>query len=255
MNQLLSSSLMLFVIVLSFFLPESSAQGRKMNLEFGAGAGLFVYQGDLTPNRLGSYRTMRPGLVLSAASILSPSFSVRLNGTFGSLRADESLYDDPEYRKYRAFQFSTPVLEFSPQLVWNPAGKNYAERGFSPYLFTGAGLSFFRIRRDYSNYDPSYFGDGSDIPQRISIDEQQRLPSTRLVVPVGVGFRYNLSPAIALQAESSYRFLSSDYLDGFSVAANPERNDHYQVTSAGIIYRLGNIKKGRNQLGCPVMKY
>lgn len=255
MNQLFSKASLLFVTLLSFFFPEAKAQVRKHGLELGGGLAAFVYQGDLAPGRFGSYRTLRPGLVLSVANILSPSFSVRLNAFFGSLRGDETLYDDPEYRKYRGFKFSTPVLEFSPQMVWNPVANNEAVRGFSPYLFAGAGISFFRIRRDHSSYDPDYFGDGSDIPQRIATDEQHRLPGARLVVPVGIGLRYNLTASLAMNAETSYRFLSTDYLDGFSVAANPGRNDHYQTTSAGVIYRLGNVRNSRNQLGCPVVKY
>lgn len=255
MNQLLSKASLLFVTVLSLFSPEAKAQGRKQGLELSAGIATFVYQGDLAPARFGSYRTIRPGLVLSVANVLSPSFTIRLNASFGSLRGDETLYDEPEYRKYRGFKFRTPVLELSPQLVWNPVATNEAVRGFSPYLFAGAGISFFRIRRDHSSYDPDYFGDGSDIPQRIATDEQHRLPGARLVVPVGIGLRYNLTASLALNAETSYRFMSTDYLDGFSVAANPDRNDHYQTTSAGIIYRLGSVRNSRNQLGCPVLKY
>lgn len=255
MNQLHATTKVLFVLFFSTLFLASDAQSGKSNLELGVGAGIFVYQGDLTPDPLGSYRTLRPGIVVSAANILSSSFSVRLNLSLGSLRGNETKYEEPEYRKFRGFQFRTPVIEVSPQLVWNPFANNNAERGFSPYLFAGVGVGFLRIRRDYSGYDPTYFGDGNDISQRIALDEQERLPTVRILVPVGMGIRYNLSPAIAVQAETAYRFLSSDYLDGFSQAANPEKNDHYQVTSAGVILRWGNIKKGRNQLGCPVIKY
>lgn len=243
------------MIGITIFCCSASAQRNITGVELGAGAGVFIYQGDLTPKRTGSYRNLKPAVVLSAAYIMSTSFSVRFNVSAGSLRGDETKYEIPEYRKFRAFTFRSPLLELSPQLVWNPLGKNYAVKGFSPYFFSGVAINFLRIQRDYSGYDPAYFGDGSNIPQRIAEDEQQRLPRVRLAIPVGAGMRYNISNSIAVNVETTYRFLSTDYLDGFSQAANPEKNDHFQTISAGLIYRWGNVKKGKNKLGCPVMKY
>lgn len=238
-----------------FLCMSSAGQQKKSGLELGAGLGLFIYQGDLTPDRFGSFPTMKPGLVLSAAHIVSRSLSLRLNFAAGALKGDETVYKNPEYRKFRAFAFRSPVIELTPQLVWNPLRNNDAARGVTPYFFTGAGIGYFNTQRDYSGYDPGYFGDASDIPQRIATDEQQKLRRFRLVVPVGAGVRYNLSGSFAVNAETTYRILSTDYLDGFSQAANPEKNDHYQSISAGLIYRLGNVRNGKNQLGCPVMKY
>jgi hypothetical protein len=246
--------LLLIPVVFVMIIPELRAQKKSTGLELGAGLGLFVYQGDLTPQRLGSFRTMKPGIVLSAAHIMSPSFAVRLNFSAGSLKGDEAKYNNPEYRKFRAFAFKSPLVEIAPQLVWNPLGKNDAEKSLSPYLFAGAGISFQNIKRDYSRFDAAYFGDGSIIPQGIAADEQKRLPKIRMVIPLGAGLRYNLSHSFALNTEVSYRLLNTDYLDGFSIAANPERNDHYQSISAGIIYRMGNHKKSKNGLGCPVLK-
>lgn len=241
-----------YFFVISF--SEVMAQKRSGGLELGAGFGFFIYQGDLTPNRFGSFRTMKPGFIVSAAHVLSSSFSLRLNVSAGSLKGDETVYDQPEYRKFRAFAFKSPVFELSPQLIWNLFGKNDAEKSLSPYVFGGAGLGFFKVQRDYSRYDAAYFGDGSDIPQRIATDEQHSLPRLRFVIPLGAGLRYNFSPSFALNTEISYRLLSSDYLDGFSVAANPERNDHYQSISAGLIYRMGNAKRNKSKFGCPVLK-
>lgn len=234
---------------------HSIAQRKKTNLELGAGFGLFIYQGDLTPDRIGSFPTMKPGIILSVANILSSSMSVRLNFSAGALQGDETVYENPAYRKFRAFKFSSPVVELSPQLLWNPLRNNDAEKGVAPYLFAGAGIGYFNTRKDYSGYDPVYFGDGSDITQRIAADEQKKLKRLRFVIPAGAGIRYNISGSFAINVEATYRILSTDYLDGFSLAANPERDDHYQSISAGVIYRAGNIIKGKNQLGCPVLKY
>jgi hypothetical protein len=68
---------------------------------------------------------------------------------------------------------------------------------------------------------------------------------------VGIGLRYGISSRLAVSVESSYRLMFTDYLDGFSQAANPEKNDHYHSTTIGLIYRIGK----KNMLGCPVLRY
>lgn len=227
------------------------AQNNNKKFEMGAGLAGFVYQGDLTPNPAGSFRTTRPGLVLSGAKILSSSFQLRANVSIGGLKGDETKYQNPEYRKFRAFTFHTPVFEISPQLLWNPFRKNYADKGFAPYFLGGIGLSFFNIKRDWSGFDAEYFGDGSDIPARLALDEQDEPPKTKIVVPVGAGLRYNFSGRLAINVEEIYRFPFTDYLDGFSNAANPERKDHYHSMMIGLIYRIG----GKSTLNCPAVKF
>jgi hypothetical protein len=227
------------------------AQTNTPKFEIGAGLAGFVYQGDLTPNSLGSFRTIRPGLVLSAAKLLDASFAIRVNAAFGGLKGDETRYDNPEYRKLRAFKFRTPVIELSGHLVWNPFGKQYAPKGFAPYLFGGIGLSYFNIRRDASELDLSYFGETSEIPALLAEDEARTLPKLRMVIPAGLGVRYHLSSKLALNIESAYRIPFTDYLDGFSRSANPSQSDHYHSVMIGGIYRIGN----KNTLACPVIKY
>ena len=239
------------VLLISFPFLETEAQESAGKFEIGAAISLFIYQGDLTPRCLGSFETMRFGLNLQGSKIMSRSFMLRTNLAIGGLKGDDAKYNDPAFRKQRNFNFGTPVIELSQLLVWNPLGKNYNDKGFSPYIFGGAGVGFLKIKRDWNNFNAAYFGDESGIPQGLALDQQRTPPRIIPVVPIGAGIRYNLSSRIAVNAESSYRLLYTDYLDGFSKAANPEQKDHYHTTSLGAIYRMG-IK---NKLGCPVMKY
>ncbi len=244
-------AVILLIGLISMKTGDLYAQINVAKFEVGAGLSSYIYQGDLAPSRLGSYKTMRLGINLNGSRIINRSLMVRLNLAIGGLRGDESKYNNPEYRKQRNFNFRTPVVEVAPMLVWNLFGKNYTDKGLSPYLFGGAGISFLKIKRDWSNFNAAYFGDGSDIPERIAMDAEHSLPGIIPVIPLGAGIRYGISPSIALTAESSYRLTFTDYLDGFSKAANPSRNDHYQTITIGAIYRAGN----KNTLGCPVVKY
>ena len=211
----------------------------------------FVYQGDLTPKRFGSFETTRLGFSLFGSLLLSPSFALRANFSHGSLRGDDALYKYPGYRQQRNFNFRSPVTEFSLLLSWSPLADQYDSRRISPYLFTGGGISFLRIKRDWSQFNASHFVEEPELIERLGEDQAVTPPRSIPVIPVGAGFRYQLTQRIGVNVESSYRFLFTDYLDGFSRAANPEKNDNYHTISAGVSYRIGQ----KDMLGCPVVKY
>lgn len=230
---------------------KANAQTEKPKYEFGVNLGFLVYQGDLTPERLGSFKTQKLSLGLHASKILSASFSVRGNFIYGKLKGDESLYDNPEYRQQRNFKFTTPVAELATHLVWNPLHRNYTDKGFSPYLFAGAGLAYLNIKRDWSNINTSYFGEANEIWNGLAADTAHSLPRLLPVIPLGAGVKYFFTPRLAVNAESSYRLSYTDYLDGFSESVNPKKNDHYMNYSVGIIYRTGK----KNNLACPKIRY
>jgi len=250
MKSILKVIFCVLVILVSIqFIAE--AQTNVSKFQFGLSAGIFIYQGDLTPSALGSYRTLRPAINLFASKFLSSSFALRGNFAFGGLRGSDAAYAHPEYRQQRNFNFGSPIVEASAIAEWNVLGRNYASRGLSPYVFAGGGISVLRIRRDYSNLNGEYFGTASEVITGLSTDEQRSPPKILLVMPVGVGVRYYLSDKIGISAETSYRIMSNDYLDGFSQSANPKRGDHYHSHTIGVVYRIGK----KNLMDCPVVKY
>ncbi len=222
------------------------AQINLSKYEVGLSAGVFVYQGDLTPQTVGSYKTMKPQLALHVYRILSPSFALRLNINRGKLYGNDGVYSNPEWRKQRNFNFSTPLTEISALAVWSFLAPKSPR--FSPYLFAGGGISFLKIKRDWSNLNTSVFGDGSDIQAGLAIDAAKKLPRIIPVLPVGAGVRYSLNDRFSLIGETSYRLSFTDYLDGFSKAANPNKNDHYLSYSIGMVY---SFNKKDKKLGCP----
>jgi hypothetical protein len=171
---------------------------------------------------------------------------------FTTLKGDESKYDNPDWRQQRNFAFRAPVKEFTIQLLWNILGRNFDERGFMPYVFSGGGISFVKISRDYSRMDATIFGDGSDVVNGLTEDIAQGTPRKLLTVPIGIGVEKYLSERFSLNLETNYRFVFSDYLDGFSKSANPNKKDHYHSTSLGVLYKFGKKNKG---IDCPVIKY
>ncbi len=229
------------------------AQPDLSKWQVGINGGVLIYQGDLTPSQFGSYKTMKIGFGAYVSRILSPSFILRTNLALGRLKGDDAKYSNPDWRQQRNFNFTSPVTEVSELLVWNVFKNNSNEVGkrFSPYLFGGAGISFIRVKRDYSNLNLAYFGEGSDLETGLATDIATNTPRKILVLPVGAGVEYYLTPNIALTAETNFRYTFTDYLDGFSHAADPEKKDYYHSHTIGLVYKFGT----KNTLACPAMKY
>jgi hypothetical protein len=250
-------SLLQKTIVTSLFIcigfVKMKAQVPFPKVELGVTAGTFVYQGDVTPVRAGAYNTIKPpqfGVFITR--LLGPSLSLRLNFTAGKLKGDDARYASPYWRKERNFKFSTPVTEITALLQWDVTGQNYSRqaKSLAPYFFVGAGYALFHIRRDWSGINRSLFV-GSQVPAGLPADSAHQVPRGLPVVPAGFGLRYAISQDWSLLAETSYRFVFNDYLDGFSKAANPARDDHFFSHSLGVIYTFGRF----DPLACPVLQY
>lgn len=228
----------------------ATGQSFFSKFELGLNAGVFVYQGDLTPSPLGSYKTLKPGLNLFANKIVSPLFSLRTNLAVGGLKGDDARYSTPAYRQQRNFNFKSPVFEISELLVADIFSNNVPGRstGLSPYVFAGLGLSLLNIRRDWSRFNAEFFSSEPGTLSGLSADEQHPLPTIIPVIPMGIGVRFPISPRISVNAETSYRLTFTDYLDGFSKAANDSRRDSYLSHSVGLIYQL----RDNSWLKCPV---
>jgi len=243
------------LIIVSFVLTDlvSKAQIPANNIELGVGLGAYVYQGDLSPSDIGSFKTMKPGINLFESKIAGSHLSYRLNLVIAGLKGDESKYSTPDYHRQRNFKFKTPLLELSALGVWDIRGNNYnrSKGVFSPYVFAGAGLSFLNIKRDWSNMNTEMFPAGSYVQNGLNIDMQKDPPKIQPIIPVGIGFRYEISDRYAITTESNARFVFTDYLDGFSQAVNPKWDDHYFSQTIGLIRKLGK----KNSLDCPKVKY
>ena len=109
---------------------------------------------------------------------------------------------------------------------------------FSPPALSPVCWSFLRVRRDASRFDSSYFGLHPGVIDGLKADLARKPPRGVLVLPVGAGLRYTLSPAWSLNLEADYRFSETDYLDGFSHVGNDGRNDHYYSVMLGVIFTI-----------------
>ena len=220
------------------------AQAKPSPYEVGIHLGTSLYLGDLIPTFLGTYKS--PGLFygIDGSRKLNNRFLVRASLSHGKIKANDANYKSPQWRQERNFNFKTSITEILANVVWNPFGNNHL---LTPYVFAGAGYSFLKITRDYSNFNENYFANEPRTLAGLSADIAHTLPKGTLVIPAGAGIRYPVSNKLSLSAETAFRFTGNDYLDGFSKAANPKRKDDYFTHTIGLIYAFGS----KNMLACP----
>jgi hypothetical protein len=215
-------------------------------LEWGILPGVFIYQGDLTPSKVGSYKTMKPGLTVFVSKEIFYRISFRTNLAIGSLKGDDAKYSSPAWRQQRALVFRTPLVEISELAVVNLLSNTKLQ----PYAFGGIGLSLLKISRDWSRFNSQFFSNDVKATAGLATDIQESSPKRIIVLPVGIGAKYPVSEKISLAAETSYRVAFTDYLDGFSQVANPSKKDYYFTHSIGITYQLGAVT-AKSKLDCP----
>lgn len=237
----------LFIVSILLLVNKADAQFYK-DMSVGFNVGTYIYQGDLSLARTGSLETMKPGFALFAKKPINRFLDARLQMSFTRLVGDDSRYNEPDYRQRRNFKFSSPVREFTAQLMWNILGVSNKESSFMPYLYSGAGVAMLNVNKDYSRIDTSYYKLGSSIFDDLAADNAHGSPRSVLVVPIGAGAEISVSERVSLNMEGAYRFVFTDYLDGFSKAASDKYDDHYYNASIGIIYKFGAKASG---VGCP----
>ena len=220
------------------------AQLKASPYEVGFNFGTSLYTGDLTPGILSSYKS--PGLFfgIEGRKILNQRFTVRTSLSHGKIKANDANYATPAWRKERNFNFQASVTEIAGNLIYYPLG---AERKLTPYVFAGVGYSFLKITRDYSNFNENYFAGEPKTLAGLSEDLNTDPPKGAFVLPVGAGIRYPISKKLSLNMETSYKLTRTDYLDGFSKAANPKHKDAYYTHTVGIIYTFGS----KSMMDCP----
>lgn len=223
---------------------SSIAQFKSSAYEVGVNAGTLIYQGDLSKSYIGNYKSLKPAVGFFVSKTLDPYFALRVNATFGKIGADESQYSTPLWKRYRSFKFSSPVTELSSTLVFNLLGQSNESgyRKISPYVFAGAGMTLVNIKRDWSKLNKTIYDSKSSVQLGLAIDTVHSLPRVIPVLPIGAGFRYYINSQLSINAEATYRFTTTDYLDGFKYAANNSRRDGYYGLSLGVSYRFGSYK-------------
>ena len=197
-----------------------NAQRNNQNLEyvqkgeFGITAGLAHYFGDL--NTRASISRPKPALGVFFRKQFVNYVGLRLSAHYAQL-GHSDIYSSNEYQKTRNLSFNSNIWEVALQGDFNffkfiPTNPDYA---FTPYITLGIGL-FTYDPYAYTNGNKEFLRPLGTEGQLIGYKGRKPYSTLAMCIPLGVGFKYNLSEKINFSFEVAHRFTSTDYLDDVS---------------------------------------
>ncbi len=229
----MNSKLITLLLLVTLMLVSSENYAQKW--DGGIMLGVNGYQGDLDKFVIPTLKQSRPAGGLFLRRNFNNNFSLRGNVAFAKLSADDKHFTEPTWRPKRGFSFTSPLTEVSLQgefqlirekkklseeQVMNNAR---SKRRIVPYAILGAGLAFVKPTTNYNNATPNPVVSATLINE----DKNRSNSNVNFVLPMGGGFRMNLSNKLALGAEVAVRPTFSDYIDGVSASGNSKRKDWY----------------------------
>ncbi len=231
----------LFSISSTFFSTRAVAQ----NFEIGLTVGATTYNGDIDIEPKNLESALRPAIGLVGKYRLSNSLLLRGHVITGKLSGSEKNHSDA-WRQLRGFAFETKMTELALLLEW----EFFTKGRFTAFAFGGAGATFFNPKTDYN--EPNLY-----ILTDINADSKANYKKITPTIPLGVGVKYAMNHHFNLSLEAGYRKVFTDYLDGISNIANPNRKDIYFITALTLTKAFGGGKSTANRLfkqgdsGCP----
>jgi len=161
-----------------------------------------------------------------AGVLIGDIFGVRLEGTFGKVKAYDSILSKyktdaaTKGRYYRNLNFRSNISEFAIIAEFHPLMlQDFVNKEpplFSPYILAGIGRF---------NFDPETYYQGRWIrlsPLRLEgqgfaeYKDRTVYHVSATSFPVGLGVRYEVNEKVVARFELSHRFTSTDYLDDVS---------------------------------------
>jgi hypothetical protein len=248
-NPIVMRSILLYFLAYFFFL--STFIWGQERLEVGGFLGGAGYLGDLNKS---DWLTKEPKASFGflARYNFSDYLAFRASLLYGQLSGRDSHYPD---RAFRNFTTKSPVSEVALQVEWHflsltqPRLPRFFQPTFSPFLFVGVGLATTNPTPDMENMIVAK----PEFVKGAEIDRNAQFSPLHGVIPFGMGIKYRPHLQWTLTLEAAFRLTFSDYLDGISHAANPQKTDRYQFLGLTVAHRFRKRVlgfKNRNPLKC-----
>ncbi len=215
------NSILVFISILFF---SSISSGQNLNarrIDVLLGPGTTTVFGDIGDWQIG------PSLYSGVSYRFQQNWSVKANLIFGKGFGS----DEDTRNQDREYEFSTFIFEPSLQVEYYflfLEGRRYDNKGLllvlpavGVYGFAGLGGSFFNPTPG-GKLENNYYDDFTKLS---------------LVVPIGVGARYNLNNEWSVGLEFGRRTTSTDYLDGYT-SDDSKANDVYLFGVLSLSYKI-----------------
>lgn len=219
----------LILILISLFVPVLIMSQNKA--ELGLLLGGANYQGDIASSKVFSFDQIQAAGGIYTRFHLNRHITLRGNIFYTKLKGDDLDFADEEsWRTDRGFNFTNPVYEFSFTPEVYILGNTIKRKMFRPYILLGIGAAFTNPKSNLAEKDidavenePGYFS------------------TSHFSVPMGFGINMDVNDKFTLGIEASCHFPLTDYLDGISESANPDKKDWFAFGGITLGYKFGEI--------------
>jgi hypothetical protein len=247
---------LLFSIILfagaSNALAQYANDAIEVSGEYGFTIGAAHYFGDL--NTRAKINRPKPAVGVFFRKQFNNYLGIRVAGHYAQVGYSD-VYSKNDFQKARNLSFNSDIFEFAVSGDFNffkfiPGNPYY---GFTPYISLGIGIFSYNPYAYYDNqkiYLRPLGTEGQNIGYVDPITNKKRKPygSTAVCIPIGVGFKYNVSDQFSFFIQAAQRLTFTDYLDDVSttyIGSDKFLNSSGQLTTAGIMqdrsYEKGQI--------------
>lgn len=207
MRKLLTALFLLFCIVANSqnFL---SWQFNDRYFSFSIGTGTSTYFGELNYNKSINDNLSQINTAIEAR--LLNRIGARIDASYFTLSGADRDAPDSSFQRQRNLSFSSRNLHFQFHTIYylKPYQGDYYKRwNFDPFLFTGVG---------YMKYNPTAELGGERYLLREAQTEGVQYNKWVTTIPVGIGAKFKVNEFLNVNAEISYHFTFTDYLDDVS---------------------------------------
>lgn len=161
--------------------------------------------------------------------------SVKGNVYHGILSGSDANFKE---REGRGFSFRTSILEGGVNMEYDLFSNGRYNKKYkytplrTPYVFTGIGAVMFT---------PTVTGLPQDAPELKVLDRRENV--FKFMIPIGMGYKFDLDEKITLGLELASHIPFTDYLDGVSESAKQKNNDWYVFGGVTFAYWFKVSKK------------
>ncbi|MEL6659333.1 MAG: thrombospondin type 3 repeat-containing protein [Bacteroidota bacterium] len=217
----------LFLFGLLALLPLAGQEQARWIV--GLQGGSAVYQGDISRDGFGTLRGQTFVFGGGLQYRPHPFWSIGLQAHRGSLLADDEFYTTDDFRMARQFRFTTDFTDLAVLGRFYPFGKIR----FQPQVGLGFGMVFYEPT-------PALLDNTIlELTDFIKADLETNIEDRAWFIPVRFGMAYQFSERFSMEVGLQYNFTQTDFLDGVSLAGNPQDNDRYGHVYVGTAIHLG----------------
>ncbi|MCW3092100.1 MAG: hypothetical protein JWP81_3169 [Ferruginibacter sp.] len=211
----------LSIFIITTLLYNAVAQDTYEQLgEFGVTGGVAHYFGDI--NTRSGINRPKPAVGVFFKKQFNNYLGVRLSAHYAQLGYSD-IYSKSVFQKRRNLSFNTDIFELAIMGDFNffkfvPGDPYYA---FTPYVTLGVGAFSYNPYAYYQGrkvYLRTLGTEGQNISYVDPNTGKKRKPygSMAVCVPIGAGFKYNISNNVNLLFQIAHRLTLTDYIDDVS---------------------------------------